>query len=166
MPARRSSNNTHHPARTSTGNLPEGVEFNIHNHSLAPNSRQLYLSANDWYRRSNTDVPDDSFKDLGNVFAKLVFGFVWLTYLLGLHDLVNAGRRVSQRMLDHLQLTSYQDGLLTRGVQSRMDPREPFNRVLDTAIGFAGAVGVVTFDDMTHVNERVGDLFLVNGLVN
>ena len=141
MPAQRSSHGTHRPARTSTGNLPKGVEFNIHNHSLVRNSRQPYLSANDWYWRSNTDVPDDLFKDLGNVFAKLVFGFVWLTHLLGLHDLVNAGRRVSHRMLDHLQLTTYQAGLLSRGVQSRMDPREPFNQVLDTAIGFAGAVG-------------------------
>ena len=69
-------------------------------------------------------------------------------------------------MLDRLQLTSYQAGLLSRGVQSRMDPREPFNQVLDTAIGFAGAVGVAAFDDMAHVNERVGGLFLVNGLVN
>ena len=165
MPAQRSSN-TCRPTRTSTGNLPEGVEFNIHNHSLARNSGQPYPSANDWYWRSNTDVPDDLFKDLGNVFAKLVSGFVWLTHLLGLHDLVNAGRRVSRRMLDRLQLTSYQAGLLSRGVQSRMDPREPFNWVLDTAIGFAGAVGVAAFDDMAHVNERVGGLFSVNGLVN
>ena len=91
MPAQR-SNGTRRPARTSTGNLPEGVEFNIHNHSLACNSGQPYPSVGDWYRHSNTDVPDDSFEDLGNVFAKLVFGFVWLTHLLGLHDLVNAGR--------------------------------------------------------------------------
>ena len=69
-------------------------------------------------------------------------------------------------MLGCLQLTSYQAGLLSRGVQSRMDPREPFNQVLDTVIGFAGAVGVAAFDDMAHVNERVGSLFLVNGLVN
>ena len=95
MPAHRSSNGTHRPARTSTGNLPEGVEFNIHNHALARNSGQPYPSANDLYWRSNTDVPDDSFEDLGNVFTKLVFGFVWLIHLLGLHDLVNAGRRVS-----------------------------------------------------------------------
>ena len=166
MPAQRSSNSTRRPARTSTGNLPEGVEFNIHNHSLACNSRQPYLSVGDWYRRSNTDVPDNSFEDLGNVFTKLVFGFVWLTHLLGLHDLMNAGRRVSRRMLDCLQLTSYQAGLLSRGVQPRMDPREPFNWVLDTVIGFAGAVGVAAFDDMVHVNERVGGLFSVNGLVN
>ena len=95
MPVHRSSNNTHRPARTSTGNLPEGVEFNIHSHPLARNSRQPYLSANDWYWQSNTDVLDDSFEDLGNVFAKLVFGFVWLTHLLGLHDLVNTRRHVS-----------------------------------------------------------------------
>ena len=42
----------------------------------------------------------------------------------------------------------------------------PDNWVLDTAIGFAGAVGVAAFDDMAHVNERVGSLFLVNGLIN
>ena len=80
--------------------------------------------------------------------------------------MVNAGRRVSRRMLDHLQLTDYQAGLLSRGVQSRMNQTKRFNRVLDTAIGYAGAVGVAVFDDMAHVNERVGGLFLVNGLVN
>ena len=69
-------------------------------------------------------------------------------------------------MLDCLQLTNYQAGLLSRGVQSRMDQTKRFDRVLDTAIGYAGAVGVVVFDDMAHVNERVGGLFLVNGLVN
>ena len=95
MPAHCSSTGIRCPARTSTGNLPEGVEFNIHDHSHTHNSRQPYPSANNWYRWSNTDVPDDSFEDLGNVFAKLVFGFVWLTHLLGLHDLVNTGRRVS-----------------------------------------------------------------------
>ena len=95
MPACRSSTGTCRPARTSTGNLPEGVEFNIHNHSLSRSSGQPYPSANNWYWRSNTNVPDDSFENLGNVFTKLVFGFVWLTHLLGLHDLVNAGRCVS-----------------------------------------------------------------------
>ena len=69
-------------------------------------------------------------------------------------------------MLDWLQLTSYQAGLLSRGIQSRMDPREEFNRVLDTGIGHVGAVGVAAFNDMAHVNERAGGLFLVNGLVN
>ena len=55
---------------------------------------------------------------------------------------------------------------LSRRVQSRMDPREPFNQVLDTMIGFTGAVGVAAFDDMAHVNERVGNHFSVNSLVN
>jgi hypothetical protein len=148
-------------ARTVTGGLPAGVEYNIHNHTSARNSSRPYPTSQEWYRRSDTDSPDDSFEDLGNVFAKLVFGFVWLTHLLGLHDLVNTGRCVSRRMLDQLQLTQYQAGLLSRGIQSRMDPREPFNGVLDTAIGFAGAIGVAAFDDMAHVNERVGSLFLL-----
>ena len=80
--------------------------------------------------------------------------------------MVNAGRLVSRRMLDRLQLTNYQAGLFSRGVQSRVDQTERFDRVLDTAIGYAGAVGVAVFDDMAHVNERVGGLFSVNGLVN
>ena len=95
--------------------------------------------------------------------------FIWLkltNHILGLHDLIGAGRRVSRWMLDHLQLTNYQAGLLSRGVQSRMDLTKRFDRVLDTAIRYAGAVGVACFDDMAHVNERVGDLFWVNGLVN
>ena len=80
--------------------------------------------------------------------------------------MIGAGRRVPRRMLDRLQLTNYQAGLLSRGVQSRMDPTKRFDRVLDTAIRYAGAVGVACFDDMAHVNERVGNLFWVNGLVN
>ena len=69
-------------------------------------------------------------------------------------------------MLDRLQLANYQAGLLSRGIWLRMDPTERFDRVLDTAIGYAGAVGVACFDDMAHINERVGDLFWVNSLVN
>ena len=95
--------------------------------------------------------------------------FIWLkltNHILGLHDLIGAGRHVSRRMLDRLQLTNYQPGLLSRGVQLRMDPTERFDRVLDTAIGYAGAVGVACFDAMAHINERVGNLFWVNGLVN
>ena len=80
--------------------------------------------------------------------------------------MINAGRRISRRMLDCLQLTNYQAGLLSRGVQSRMDQTERFDCVLDTTIGYAGAVGVAVFDDMAHVNERVGGLFSVNSLVN
>ena len=80
--------------------------------------------------------------------------------------MVNTGRCVSQRMLDHLQLTNYQARLLSRGVQSRMDQTERFDRILDTMIGYTGAVGVAIFDDMALVNERVGSLFIVNGLVN
>ena len=48
-----------------------------------------------------------------------LLSFDWLKlmfHILGLHDLVNTRRRVSQRMLDCLQLTNYQAGLLSRGV--------------------------------------------------
>ena len=69
-------------------------------------------------------------------------------------------------MLDRLQLTNYQARLLSRGVQLRMNQTKRFDRVLDTAVGYTGAVGVAVFDDMAFVNERVGSLFMVNGLVN
>lgn len=62
-------------------------------------------------------------------------------------------------MLDRLQLTNYQAGLLSRGVQLRMDQTERFDCVLDTVIGYAEVVGVMVMDDMAHVNERVGGLF-------
>ena len=76
MPAQRSSqhissSSSSRPARTSTGNLGEGIEYNIHCFQSARNSERPYPSASNWYRRSNTDVPDDSFEDLGNVVVKL-----------------------------------------------------------------------------------------------
>ena len=69
-------------------------------------------------------------------------------------------------MFLNLQLTNYQARLLSRGVQSRMNPTKMFDCILDTAIEYAGAVGVAILNDMAYVNERVGGLFSVNGLVN
>ena len=80
--------------------------------------------------------------------------------------MISASRQVSRQMLDHLELTNYQSGLLSRGVQPRMDQSERFDRVLDITIGYAGLVGVMVIDKMAYLNEQVGSLLLVNGLVN
>ena len=55
------------PTRVSSGLLSEGVEYNIFNFQSAHNSSRPYLNRETWYRCSDTDVPDDSFEDLGNV---------------------------------------------------------------------------------------------------
>ena len=78
-----------------------------------------------------------------------------------LRDFVGASRQISRRTLARLELTRYQAGLLSWGAQSRMDPAETFNPVLDTAISYAASIGVAAFDNMAHVNERVGGLFRV-----
>ena len=67
MPRASSSSSSSHPARTSSGLLPEGVEYNIFNFQLARNLSCPYPNREAGYCRSDTDVPDDSFEDLGNV---------------------------------------------------------------------------------------------------
>ena len=65
--ASTSSSSSRRPTRTSSGLLPEGVEYNIFNFQSARNLSRPYLNRETWYRSSDTDVPDDSFEDLGNV---------------------------------------------------------------------------------------------------
>ncbi len=81
--------------------------------------------------------------------------------VLDLHDLISAGKRVSRKKLDRLELTNYQAGLLSRGVQVTMDRREPYNRVVEACVGYAGAVGVTAFDELATVNEKVSFRFKV-----
>ena len=69
--SQRLSSSSFRPARTSPDNLGEGIEYNIHRFQSACNSEPPYPFASDWYRRLNTDVPDDFFEDLGNVIVKL-----------------------------------------------------------------------------------------------
>ena len=74
---------------------------------------------------------------------------------LGLWDLITAGKRVSRRKLERLQLEKYQAGFLSRGVQPFMDQREQWNGVVETAIGYAGAVGVMVMDEIADNVERI-----------
>ena len=54
--------------------------------------------------------------------------------------------------------TPYQAGLLSRGVQVGMERREPYNAVLEAAMGYSGACSVVVMDDVALVNEKVDKL--------
>ena len=70
--------------------------------------------------------------------------------------MISATKRVSRKKLDSLQLTDYQAGLLSRGVQYSMDRMEPYNMVVEASVGYAGSVGVAAFDEIASVNEKVG----------
>ena len=44
---------------------------------------------------------------------------------IGLSDFIIAHKRVARRKLERLELTPFQSSLLSRGVQQKMDDREP-----------------------------------------
>ena len=44
---------------------------------------------------------------------------------IGLSNLIIAHKRVARRKLERMELTPFQSSLLSRGVQQRMDDREP-----------------------------------------
>src|SRR5882724_11897265 len=138
MPAQRSTR-----ASSTGGSFVEGSSsHNQHRYTSArDNLSRPYPSERDVYHRSNVHNPDeDEFADLR------------------LSDFFIAHRRVARRKLERLQLSSYQAGLLSRGIQVGMERREPYNAVLEAAMGYAGAVGVAAMDDVALVNEKVDTL--------
>src|SRR5882672_4340748 len=85
-----------------------------------------YPTNHNIYRHSNTHAADD------DEFADL-----------GLSDFFIIHHCVARRKLERLQLTPYQAGLLSRGVQVGMERREPYHAVLEAAMGYWGACSVV-----------------------
>src|ERR1700743_4004930 len=77
---------------------------------------------------------------------------------LYLNDLVMVGKRVARKKLARMTLSAHERGLFSRGVQLAMDPEESYNGVLDTAIGYAGAVGVTIMDELEHTTQKVVDM--------
>ena len=140
MPAQRSSSTR---ATSIGGSFVEGSSS--HNQHRFSSTRddlsRPYPSNRDVYRRSNTHNPDD------DEFADL-----------GLSDFFLAHRRVSRCKLEHLQLTPYQAGLLSRGIQVGMERREPYNAVLEAAMGHTGACSMAVMDDVALVNKKVDTL--------
>src|SRR5258707_13726872 len=118
MPAQRSSSTR---ATSIGGSFVEGSSsHNQHRFSSARDDlSRPYPSDRNVYRRSNTHNPDeDEFADVG------------------LSDFFIAHRRVARRKLEHLQLTPYQAGLLSRGVQVGLARRGRYNAILEAAMGY------------------------------
>src|SRR5882672_7062938 len=125
MPAQRSSSTR---AISLSGSFVEGSSSHNQHHftSARDNLSRPYPTNRNIYHHSNTHNPDeDEFADLG------------------LSDFFLAHRRVARRKLERLQLTPYQAGLLSRGVQVGMERREPYHAVLEAAMGYWGACSVV-----------------------
>src|SRR5258705_8626137 len=140
MPAQRSSSTR---ASSIGGSFVEGASsHNQHRFSSARDDpSRPYPSNRDVYRRSNPHNPDED--EFANV---------------RLSDFFLAHRRVARRKLERLQLTPYQAGLLSRGVQVGMERREPYNAVIEAAMGYSGACSVAVMDDVALVNKKVDKL--------
>src|ERR1700759_3951890 len=127
------------PRADQTINTLNGV-IRVHNRAKFINSREdsryPYPSAPTTFIISNTADPIDSFENL---------------YL---NDLVMVGKHVAWKKLARMTLSAYQRGLFSRGVQLAMDPEESYNRVVDTMIGYAGAVGVTIMDELEHTTQK------------
>ena len=106
-----------------------------------------YPSAQDIYVRSNTYNSLEEFSDLS------------------LSDFFIAHRRVARRKLERLEPNPFCAGLLSWGVQSTFERREPYNDILEAAMGYAGACGVAVMDEVAIVNERVDITMLQVDLV-
>src|SRR5258708_889820 len=120
----------------------EASSYNLDCFQVARNdATRPYPSETDVYRRSTIHNPDDDrFFDLG------------------LRNFLVANRRVSRRRLDRLSLTPHQFGLLSRGAQHALDPREPYNMVLEASLGYTASCSVAAFNEVTSVYERTDEL--------
>src|SRR5258708_14117700 len=115
----------------------EASSFNLDRFQVARNdATRPYPSETDIYRQSNTHQPDDD-------------GF----FDLGLRDFLVANRRVARRHLDCLAVTPYQSGLLSRGAQHRLDPREPYTMALEASVGYTAKCGVAAVVEVPAVYE-------------
>src|SRR5258708_18072412 len=110
----------------------EASSYNLDRFLVARNdATRPYPSETDVYRRSTIhNLDDDGFFDVG------------------LRDFLVANRRVARRRLDRLSLTPHQSGLLCWWSQHRLDPREPYNMVLEASLGYAASCSVAAFDEV------------------
>lgn len=158
----QSSYQTMPPTRNSSGGSfrENSVDFNVHCFRSTRNSSAPYPSLNDMYARSSDPNNKDSFDDLGDIKARFGFDPKLTVYILGLHDLINASKRVSRCKLERIETNEYLSGLLSRGVQASLDRWEPHDRVIEAAIGYSGSVGTAILVEMVDVNAKVGELSL------
>ena len=65
-----------------------------------------------------------------------------------------AASRVLRRKLNRLETGPYQCALLRRGVTKKVDVEDERVPVLQQAMEYAGAVGMMVMDEVAYVHER------------
>ena len=83
---------------------------------------------------------------------------------LFLNDFILAQKRVARRSMGSIVMCSNLKALLERGVQHQMDEaegRSPLQAVVETCIGYAGAVGVGLADHMKDLTQAVSVIELI-----
>ena len=99
-----------------------------------------YPSAHDFFLYSNTHDPDqDGFPDLYR------------------RDFIHALSWVAHCKLARHRLDPYQRAAFQRGIVHRNISEEEADPLLETAMEYAGAVGVVVFDESCHLRDLTED---------
>ena len=99
-----------------------------------------YPSTHEFFSRSNTHDPDqDGFPDLYR------------------RDFIHALSRVARRKLGRHCLDPYQRAAFQHGIVRHNIGEEEADPVLETAMEYAGAVGVVVFDESCHLRDLTED---------
>jgi len=70
-------------------------------------------------------------------------------------DFLQAVSRVGCRGLRSLELDPYPMALLRRGLRTRIDRDPELSRVVDQAMEYAGAIGVMAMEQMVRINDRI-----------
>jgi len=95
----------------------------------------LYPEAQDFYDQSSKAWPEEGFKDLYR------------------DDFIMAAGRVARRKLNRMETGPYQRALLCRGVTMKVDAEDEKVPVLQQAMEYTGAVGMMVMDELAYVHE-------------
>ena len=99
-----------------------------------------YSTAASFFERSNTHCPTLTFDDLWNT------------------DFVLAATRVSHHQLSQLEISPYQEALLTRGVCCWHRGQAPDGQ-MEQVMGYTGAIGTMLMDEMMGICRRAEERF-------
>ena len=70
-------------------------------------------------------------------------------------NFINAVGWVLRRKLQQLNTRPYQHALLMRGVTKRQDAEDEDQLILNQAMEYAGAMGMMALDELAHIHEKV-----------
>ena len=111
---------------------------NSHGHRLGRATAEPYPTTTNVYVRSaHPNGAEDSFEDLF------------------LNDFVIAHKRVARRKLEAIEMCQAHRHFLERGSNHQLEKSEPYNGILDTALGYAAAGTTMVYDIAVDVNDKV-----------